>query len=222
MSLIKKVAVAAAGTIAVATLAACGGSETKAVPDVTGKRLDVALADFEDAGFGTSDSDIEVLGGGMFGVLDESNWYVCEQDPAPGKAADGNNKPRVMVERECEGSESPESANEAGVETEPSGEPEPEAAEPAVDEEMTPAPEKKPKEKFVMPALVGQNLQDAQDVLQARGSWVLTQTDATGLERFQVLDANWKVCWQKPAPGKRIPNDTLVDLGAVKLDEACP
>jgi hypothetical protein len=75
---------------------------------------------------------------------------------------------------------------------------------------------------FKMPALVGANLQDAQDTLQVLGSYVLTQTDATGMERFQVLDSGWKVCGQRPRAGARVPVDKMVELMAVKLDEACP
>lgn len=68
------------------------------MPDVVGKRLDVAISDVERAGF---DDDVEVLGGGTFGILDKSNWTVCSQQPEGGTPiADA---PRVTVERTCEG-----------------------------------------------------------------------------------------------------------------------
>jgi len=86
---------------------------------------------------------------------------------------------------------------------------------------VPPEPEPEP-ETFKLPNLVGENLQYAQDELQALGSWVLDQQDASGLGRYQVRDSNWKVCTQKPAAGKVVPVDTLVVLGAVKLDERCP
>jgi hypothetical protein len=106
--------------------------------------------------------------------------------------------------------------------------------EPAEEPVTEPSPAAKPQkqektrarpaapETFVMPPLVGMNLQDAQDTLQAAGSYILTQTDATGMERFQVLDSGWKVCYQKPVAGAKVPLERMVDLGAVKLDEACP
>ena len=72
-----------------------------------------------------------------------------------------------------------------------------------------------------MPKLVGKNLQVAQDQLQARGSYVLDQEDASGLNRFQVLDSNWKVCRQKPQAGKKVGIDQLVTLWSVKLEESC-
>ena len=84
----------------------------------------------------------------------------------------------------------------------------------------TPAPQ--PPEKFVMPKLVGENLQLAQDKLQKLGSFLLDQQDAAGLDRFALVDSNWKVCSQKPKAGARIPIDTMVVLAAVKLDESCP
>ncbi len=49
------------------------------MPDLTAKRLDIALSDLDRAGYG---DEPEVLGGGMFGVVDESNWTVCDQAPA--------------------------------------------------------------------------------------------------------------------------------------------
>ncbi len=77
-------------------------------------------------------------------------------------------------------------------------------------------------EVFRMPNLVGENLQLAQDKLQALGSYLNDQQDAAGLNRVQVLDSNWKVCSQKPAQGAKVPVDTMVVLAAVKLSEQCP
>jgi beta-lactam-binding protein with PASTA domain len=50
-----------------------------AVPALIGQRLDVALDRLRSAGLKG-----EVKGGGLFGVLDESNWRVVHQDPAQG------------------------------------------------------------------------------------------------------------------------------------------
>jgi hypothetical protein len=75
---------------------------------------------------------------------------------------------------------------------------------------------------FKMPNLMGQNLQLGQDKLQARGSYLLDQQDAAGLSRIQVVDSNWTICTQRPAPGKRVPVGTVVVLASVKLSEQCP
>ena len=73
-----------------------------------------------------------------------------------------------------------------------------------------------------MPKVVGVNLQLAQDMLQKAGSFLLDQEDALGLDRIQVMDANWQVCTQSPKAGKEVPVDTMVTLAAVKLTEECP
>jgi hypothetical protein len=73
-----------------------------------------------------------------------------------------------------------------------------------------------------MPNLVGENLQLAQDKLQALGSYLVDQQDAAGLNRAQVIDSNWKVCSQEPDPRAKVPVDTVVVLAAVKLSEQCP
>ncbi len=72
-----------------------------------------------------------------------------------------------------------------------------------------------------VPNVVGRDLQEAQDALQATGFYNLTSHDVTGQDRYQVLDRNWKVCNQKPAPGTLVPKDTQIDLGSVKDEEAC-
>jgi hypothetical protein len=76
----------------VALLAACGGrAEPKRVPNVRWDRLDVAEARLEARGLGW-----EEIGGGTFGVVVRSNWYVREQFPAPGRKA---TTVRLVVER---------------------------------------------------------------------------------------------------------------------------
>jgi len=74
----------------------------------------------------------------------------------------------------------------------------------------------------VMPSVVGMVLQDAQDLLQAQGSYLMDQVDATGNGRLQIFDSNWKVCTQEPAAGTRLSSVDVVTLSTVKLDESCP
>ena len=85
----------------------------------------------------------------------------------------------------------------------------------------TPAPSAAPV-TFVMPKLVGQNLQLAQDILQKQGSYVMDQTDALGLDRIQVNDSNWMVCAQDPKAGAKVDASSVVTLSSVKLTEECP
>ncbi|GEK20375.1 hypothetical protein [Cellulomonas xylanilytica] len=77
-------------------------------------------------------------------------------------------------------------------------------------------------ETFTMPELVGVNLQRGQDILREAGASLLDHTDASGLERDQVNDSNWRICTQDPAAGVLVPVETRVTLAAVKVEEICP
>ncbi|MEX2458253.1 MAG: PASTA domain-containing protein [Actinomycetota bacterium] len=160
-----------------------GGSEP--LPSVVGTRLDVAIDNLKDAGY-----DHEVIGGGTFGVLDESAWTVCAQDPAPGVETD--DPVELVVDRTCG-----PSAGGAGPPVDPGG-------DAAV---------------AVIPNVVGMDLQAAQDTLQAAGFYNLRSHDATGQNRFQVADRNWVVVSQTPQPGLQTSTDVLIDLGAKKIGE---
>jgi len=97
------------------------------------------------------------------------------------------------------------------------------ATPPAPPAETSPTPADTPSsqaaERKKLPDVTGMNLQAAQDHLQAADLWVLNDKDATGQNRFQVLDRNWQVVRQTPAAGKRIPTDTLITLYAKKIGE---
>lgn len=124
---------AVAVTIAVG-LAACGSGEEPSMPDVAGKRLDVAQSDIERAGFS---DDVDVVGGGLFGIVDEGNWEVCEQTPAPGEPLTA--APRLVVERDCNKDEAePSEEPSEKPSDEPSQEPEETvAASPPAEPTMT-------------------------------------------------------------------------------------
>jgi hypothetical protein len=100
--------------------------------------------------------------------------------------------------------------------------------------EVTPAPPPAPSASSVptvamvgswtMPNLVGANLQEAQDAIQALTGNAIFFTkshDATGAGRHQILDRDWKVCSQNVPPGTKITADTAIDFGAAKVDERC-
>ena len=86
---------AGAGVLLLLALSACGSGAPAAMPDVVGLQLDVAKSDIKGAGFG---GDVEIVGGGLFGVVDDSNWVVCDQRPAQGEPV---SDPRLVVDREC-------------------------------------------------------------------------------------------------------------------------
>ena len=204
--------------LAVALSPAACSSDPATMPDVVGKRLDIAISDVERAGF---DDDVEVLGGGTFGIVDESNWLVCSQEPEDGTTI--STAPRITVDRSCDGGDTLEpEPNEEAPHADDVNEAEDStsAAKPKAVKKKRQAPAAV-ADTFVMPALIGMNLQRAQNQLQARGSFLLTQTDGTGEGRFQMLDYGWKVCAQDPPAGTVTDIVRLVELVTVKLHETC-
>ena len=88
-----------------------------------------------------------------------------------------------------------------------------------------PATQASATDGFVMPDEVGKILQTAQDDLQRVSGnplYYSSSSDASGADRLQVLDRNWKVCSQNVAPGAMVNSQTTVDFAVVKLDESCP
>jgi len=65
------------------------------VPDVTGRRLDVAELHLR-----AKHIRYREVGGGTFGIVVRSNWTVCQQEPRPGTAANG--RVSLIVDRACE------------------------------------------------------------------------------------------------------------------------
>lgn len=86
------------GLILAIAFAGCSAPQDTVMPSVLGSQLDVAKSDIKRAGFS---GKVEVLGGGILGIIDESNWQVCEQLPTAGQVV--RDAPRLRVERECPG-----------------------------------------------------------------------------------------------------------------------
>ena len=74
-------------------LAACGSTTRRAVPDVTGQRLDVAEDTLDSA-----DLRYDAVGGGSLGIVVRSHWTVCRQTPTPGASA---RSVTLFVARSC-------------------------------------------------------------------------------------------------------------------------
>ena len=73
-----------------------------------------------------------------------------------------------------------------------------------------------------VPDFIGKGLQTAQDDAQAAGFSNLSSHDASGRARLQILDRDWKVCFQSPAAGSTASSSSKIEFGVVKLDETCP
>ncbi len=73
-----------------------------------------------------------------------------------------------------------------------------------------------------VPGLAGKGLQTAEDDAHSAGFSNVVTHDASGRGRVQILYRDWKVCFQAPAAGTTVATSSKVDLGVVKLAEACP
>jgi beta-lactam-binding protein with PASTA domain len=206
-----------------ALVAGCGGDpEPTAVPDVRGKRLDVAERRLDSAGL-----EYERVGGGAFGIVVRSKWSVCDQTPKPGEQAA---KVTLVVDRYCPPPEPrtfvvPDlvgtrlSQAEARltrlgtpfdvVRLDPAVPPsratvceqEPGAGVRATDvtlyaaRDCAPTPPPTP----VVPHVVGEDLDDAELALDEAGIAYAVETSGRG----PVVEELWEVCRQVPAAGHR-------------------
>jgi hypothetical protein len=181
-----------------AVIAGCGGADGP-VPDVAGERLDVAKSEMSDAGY-----DTEEIGGGAFGIVAESNWTVCETDPAAGDT--GGGKVKLIVDREC-----PDTATNAATSK----------AAPAADPTEEPLSEETeaPTQKVRVPDVRAMNHQAAQNRMQAADLYNLREEDATGQGRLLLYDRNWVVVSQQPRPGARVSTERVITLFSKKQGE---
>ncbi|WP_326779711.1 PASTA domain-containing protein [Streptomyces longwoodensis] len=69
-----------------------------------------------------------------------------------------------------------------------------------------------------MPDFAGKSVKAARAALDSGTS--ITVKDATE-DRFILIESNWQVCTQSPAPGKAL-NGQPVEFTAVKFEESCP
>ncbi len=65
-----------------------------AVPPLVGERLDTALERLDAARF-----EPDVDGGGLFGVIDEGNWVVTDQEPPAGTQLRQGSTVRLSIQR---------------------------------------------------------------------------------------------------------------------------
>ncbi len=66
------------------------------VPPLAGLRLDGATALLDAAGLRR-----KVDGGGLFGVVDDTAWFVCATTPSAGTPVEGSSVVVVHVDRDC-------------------------------------------------------------------------------------------------------------------------
>ena len=71
----------------------------------------------------------------------------------------------------------------------------------------------------LVPNAIGKDYQTAQDLWRAAGLHVTPAIDALGAHRVAVLDANWVVLSQSPAPGSSVPKDTAITATIKKFTD---
>jgi hypothetical protein len=182
-----------------------------AVPGVVGSPLDGARAAAQAAGF-----TVEVTGGGIFGVVKESNWVVCSQSPGVRDDAPGTIM-TLHVKRDCI-SGANESSDNGGSDVGGGGGSSGGSSNGGVGETSGGSSNGGGggvSSLVKVPNVVGMDLQSAQDTLQAFGFYNLGSHDVTGESSFQILDRDWIVVDQTPAPGDAASRSRLVELGVV-------
>jgi hypothetical protein len=100
------------------------------------------------------------------------------------------------------------------------------APQPATDASTaTPSKEpKSPKPKaapkiITVPDAVGMNYQRAQDLWRSKGLIVLPAKDASGQDRWALLDSNWYVVAQTPAAGTQINDGGTIRASILKYGD---
>ncbi len=88
-------------------------------------------------------------------------------------------------------------------------------------EESCPAKDEKPPtaEGGKMPDFKGKSVKAARSALDSGTS--ITVKDATADDRWVLVESNWQVCKQTPAPGTAL-NGQPVTFTAVKFEQSCP
>ena len=146
-------------------------------------------------------------------TLNTANWLVIGQCPPPGEPVPGGEPLRVGVLKLDEVPVGPIRANAvSGVYNQTTCD-----AQPV---ETTPTTTAKTK-TGIMPKVVCMNLQAAQDKIQKAGVFYSRSKDGTGQGRSQIIDSNWVVTAQTPAPGTPFGEGDAV-LTAVKYGEPSP
>ncbi len=105
------------------------------------------------------------------------------------------------------------------AEPEPPAQPSSQAPAAAESTSATRTTEATTAEEGVVPDVVGEDLQYAQDTMQAAGYYNLSEEDATGQGRLLINDRAWIVVSQEPKAGTRANSGTAIVLRAKKEGE---
>jgi beta-lactam-binding protein with PASTA domain len=196
--------------VGVVAVTGCGGAQkARSAPDVRGQRLDLAEAVLDQAHL-----DFETRGGGIFGVVSASRWWVCKQVPRPGAMT---TSVVLIVDRSCAWSvpdvvglsldQAEDVLDEADspyrVTTESGERPVLESRWEVCEQTSGSGPSTRPVELVVarscyIPDVEWSSLADAEDVLDSAG---LAYDVVTVDGRAPLVKPLWTVCDQEPGAG---------------------
>jgi hypothetical protein len=146
----------------------------------------------------------------------DSNWQVVAQTPAPGTPI-GELEAVLDVVKYGE----PSPADACGEQDGAAAGSDDQTADDQPDDTDTADEPAAEEDQAIMPDVVCLDLQTAQDTIQEAGVFFSRSHDATGDDRMQLLDSNWQVVAQTPAPGTPIGELEAV-LDVVKYGEPSP
>jgi beta-lactam-binding protein with PASTA domain len=190
--------IAVLAVAAAACITACAGAGVSQSPSPA----DRTMPDFVGKGLQTAQDDAQAAGfadlsshdasgRGRLQILDR-DWKVCSQAPAAGSTASSGSRIDFGVVKLDETC-------------------------PATDQgAQSPSPI---SEGQAMPDLTGKGLKVAVAALPSGTS--IRARDISGRHRLVIIETDWTVCSQDPAPGAQF-NGQPVTFGVVKVGEPCP
>jgi beta-lactam-binding protein with PASTA domain len=194
--------IAALAVAAAACITACTGAGVSQSPSAGATSPDRTVPDFVGKGLRTAQDDAQAAGFSDLSSHDASgrgrlqivarDWKVCFQTPAAGSTVSSGSQIDFGVVKLDE-------------------------ACPATGQgAQSPSPI---SEGQAMPDLTGKSLKVAVALLPSSTS--ITAKDISGRHRLVVIESDWQVCSQDPAPGAQF-NGQPVTFGVVKFGEPCP
>ncbi len=195
----------------------CGGkSQPRVVPEVRGARLDIAESRLDRAGL-----EYETSGGGTFGVVVRSNWWVCNQDPRAGTT---DTSVMLEVARECiwrvptviglRLDEARQTIGEVGIPYTTSGPAAPARSLEVCEQDPDPRYDETDARSLrivvartcSLPDVVGMRLTAAAQILRREGVAYLAERPDGGRP---LVESRWIVCGQDPPAGDQANSVSL-------------
>jgi beta-lactam-binding protein with PASTA domain len=194
--------IAVLAVAAAACITACAGAGVSQSPSAGATSADRTVPDFVGKGLQTAQDDAQAAGFSSLSSHDASgrarlqifdrDWKVCFQTPAAGSTVSSDSKIDFGVVKLDETCPATDQGSES------------------------PSPI---SEGQAMPDLTDKSLKAAVTALPSSTS--IKPKDISGRHRLVIIQSDWTVCSQDPAPGAQF-NGQPVTFGVVKVGEPCP